>query len=148
MTASELPDALPEAVDALFPDDLRERLTTLRRGLHANPELSNEEHETAQRLTAALIESGVVDVHPVGATGVLARVAGRDRRAPVVAIRGDIDALPIQEATGLPYASTQPGIMHACGHDVHATWAVGAGALLAQKPAEGDVLILLQPAEE
>jgi len=148
MTASELPGALPDAVDALFPDDLRERLTALRRDLHAYPELSNEEHETAQRLTAALIDSGVEDVHPVGATGILARVPGRDRHAPVVAIRGDIDALPIQEATGLPFASTQPGIMHACGHDVHATWAVAAGALLARKPADGDVLILLQPAEE
>jgi hippurate hydrolase len=66
----------------------------------------------------------------------------------VVAVRGDIDALPIQEATGLPYASTVSGVMHACGHDVHATWAVGAAALLAEQPAEGDVLIVLQPAEE
>jgi hippurate hydrolase len=148
MTAGELPGALPAEVDALFPDELRERLTALRRDIHANPELSNEEHETAQRLTAALIDCGVDDVHPVGATGVLARVAGRNRAAPVVAIRGDIDALPIHEATGLPYASTQPGIMHACGHDVHATWAVAAAALLARKPADGDVVILLQPAEE
>ena len=148
MTAGELPGALPGEVDALFPDELRERLTSLRRELHANPELSNEEHETAQRLTAALIDCGVDDVHPVGATGVLARVPGRNRAAPVVAIRGDIDALPIHEATGLPFASTQPGIMHACGHDVHATWAVAAAALLARKPADGDVVILLQPAEE
>ena len=148
MTASELPDTLPDEVDALFPGELRGRLIALRRELHANPELSNEEHETAQRLTAALIACGVGDVHPVGATGILARVPGRNRGAPVVAIRGDIDALPIHESTGLPFASTQPGIMHACGHDVHATWAVAAGALLARKPAEGDVLILLQPAEE
>lgn len=148
MTAGELPGALPGEVDALFPDQLRERLTALRRELHANPELSNEEHETAQRLTAALIDCGVDDVHPVGATGVLARVPGRNRAAPVVAIRGDIDALPIHEATGLSFASTQPGIMHACGHDVHATWAVAAAALLARKPADGDVVILLQPAEE
>jgi len=148
VTPGEPPGALPAEVDALFPDELRERLTALRRELHANPELSNEEHETAQRLTAALIECGVDDVHPVGATGVLARVPGRDRAAPVVAIRGDIDALPIHEATGLPFASTQPGIMHACGHDVHATWAVAAAALLARKPADGDVVVLLQPAEE
>lgn len=144
---TELP-ALPDGVHALFPGELRDRLTALRRALHANPELSNEEHETAQRLTAALIACGVSDVHPVGATGVLARVPGRVAGAPVVAIRGDIDALPIQEATGLPYESTQPGIMHACGHDVHATWAVAAAALLARQPADGDVVILLQPAEE
>ncbi|HWE42393.1 MAG TPA: M20 family metallopeptidase [Gemmatimonadaceae bacterium] len=148
MTAGELPGPLPGKVDALFPGALRERLTALRRELHANPELSNEEHETAQRLTAALIACGVDDVHPVGATGVLARVPGRNRAAPAVAIRGDIDALPIHEATGLPFASRQPGIMHACGHDVHATWAVGAAALLARQPADGDVVILLQPAEE
>ena len=146
--ASKLSDVLPDTVAALFPDELRDRLVALRRELHANPELSNEEHETAHRLTAALIACGVEDVHPVGATGILARVPGRSRAAPVVAIRGDIDALPIHEATGLPFSSTQPGIMHACGHDVHATWAVAAAALLARAPAEGDVLILLQPAEE
>jgi hippurate hydrolase len=65
-----------------------------------------------------------------------------------VAIRGDIDALPIQEATGLEYASTNPGVMHACGHDVHAAWTVGATMLLLKEPAAGDVLIVLQPAEE
>ena len=68
--------------------------------------------------------------------------------APVVAIRGDIDALPIQEATGLSFASATPGVMHACGHDVHAAWAVGAAALLSGSPADGDVLVVLQPAEE
>jgi hippurate hydrolase len=65
-----------------------------------------------------------------------------------VALRGDIDALPIAEATGLPFASSVPGVMHACGHDVHATWAVGAAMQLLRDPAEGDVLIVLQPAEE
>jgi amidohydrolase len=79
---------------------------------------------------------------------VVARIAGRRSGGPVVAVRGDIDALPIQEETGLPFASVVPGVMHACGHDVHATWAVGAGALLAASPAAGDVLIVLQPAEE
>src|SRR5581483_952040 len=63
-------------------------------------------------------------------------------------LRGDIDALPIGEETGLPFASEERGVMHACGHDVHATWAVGAAALLAESPAEGDVLVVLQPAEE
>jgi amidohydrolase len=65
-----------------------------------------------------------------------------------VAVRGDIDALPISEETGLPFASENPGVMHACGHDVHATWAVGAAHLLTACPAAGDVLIVLQPAEE
>jgi hippurate hydrolase len=65
-----------------------------------------------------------------------------------VAIRGDIDALPVTEATGLPYASQHAGIMHACGHDIHAAWAVGAARMLARSPAAGDVLVLFQPAEE
>ncbi len=131
-----------------FAPDLRDRLVELRRAIHREPELSFREHATADRLTAALKEIGVGDVRRVTETGVVARVPGRNRNAPVVALRGDIDALPIQEATGLPFASTVPGVMHACGHDVHATWAVGAAALLLDKPAEGDVLIVLQPAEE
>jgi hippurate hydrolase len=84
----------------------------------------------------------------VAGTGLVARIAGRRHGAARVALRGDIDALPIQEATGLPFASRNPGVMHACGHDVHATWALGAAALLAREPAAGDVLIVLQPAEE
>jgi hippurate hydrolase len=87
-------------------------------------------------------------VDRVAGTGVVARIAGRDPSAPVVAIRGDIDALPIQEATSLSFASMNAGVMHACGHDVHAAWAFGAAALLADAPAAGDVLIVMQPAEE
>ena len=65
-----------------------------------------------------------------------------------MAIRGDIDALPINGATGRPYDSEPAGVMHACGHDVHATWAIGAAILLSRHPASGDVVIVLQPAEE
>ena len=131
-----------------FPAALRERLIELRRAIHADPELAFQETRTAERLEGALRASGVTDVRRVAGTGVVARVKGTDARAPVVALRGDIDALPIAEATGLPYASRNAGVMHACGHDVHATWAVGAAALLAAQPARGDVLIVLQPAEE
>lgn len=131
-----------------FAPGLRDRLIELRRAIHREPELSFREHATADRLLAALHALGVDSAQRVAETGVVARVPGRDRNAPVVALRGDIDALPIQEATGLPFASTVPGVMHACGHDVHATWAVGAAALLLAKPAGGDVLIVLQPAEE
>jgi hippurate hydrolase len=135
-------------VTALFSDSLRETLVSLRRAIHQQPELSFRETGTADKLAAALHSVGVAEVTRVANTGVIARVHGRNRNAPVVAVRGDIDALPIQEATGLPYASTVPGVMHACGHDVHATWAVGAAALLASRPAEGDVLVVFQPAEE
>jgi amidohydrolase len=131
-----------------FSSALSSRLVALRRDIHQNPELSFHESETASRLVAALRELGVDDVRVVAKTGVIARVPGRNRNAPVVAVRGDIDALPIQEATGLPFASQVPGVMHACGHDVHATWAVAAAALLLAQPAAGDVLVVLQPAEE
>ncbi|MDB4873726.1 MAG: amidohydrolase [Gemmatimonadetes bacterium] len=135
-------------ISSEFSPDLTARLTALRREIHQNPELAFAEKNTSRRLVEALASLGLTDVKIVAGTGVVARVPGRDRSAPVVAIRGDIDALPIQEATGLPYASTVAGAMHACGHDVHATWAVGAAALLAKSPAAGDVLVVLQPAEE
>jgi amidohydrolase len=140
--------ALPPAVDALFPAERREWLVRLRRELHRHPELSLHEHRTAERLEAALAALRPDRLERVAGTGVVAHIAGRDRSAPAVAVRGDIDALPIQEETGLPYASSVPNVMHACGHDVHASWAVGAAALLAEHPAAGDVVIVLQPAEE
>lgn len=142
--APEVPAVLATEIDAA----LASHLVALRRALHAEPELSFQEERTAARLEAALRALGVTDVRRVAGTGLVARVPGRDSRAPVVAVRGDIDALPIHEETGLPYASRVPGVMHACGHDVHAAWAVGAAALLARAPAAGDVVVLLQPAEE
>jgi amidohydrolase len=133
---------------ASVPAPMRERLAALRRAIHQDPELAFAEHRTAQKLESALAELGVTDVRRVGETGIVARIPGTTRGAPVVAIRGDIDALPISEDTRLPFASRNDGVMHACGHDVHATWAVGAAALLSARPARGDVVILLQPAEE
>ncbi len=140
--------ALPAGVASRFTAAQIERLITLRRELHANPELSLREHESTRRLAQALAEIQGAEIRLLAGTGLVARIPGGDRRAPVVAIRGDIDALPIREETGLPFASTRDGVMHACGHDVHATWAVGAAQLLAAEPAHGDVLVVLQPAEE
>ena len=139
---------IPDSVAAQFTSELRERLITLRRDLHQHPELAFRETRTAAVLTETLRHLGVDDVRTVAGTGVVGRVPGRNRRAPTVAVRGDIDALPIHEATGLAFSSAVPGAMHACGHDVHAAWAVGAAALLLRQPAEGDVLVVLQPAEE
>jgi amidohydrolase len=135
-------------VSPQLPDALRARLTELRRSIHREPELAFEERRTADKLERALKDVGVTDVRRVAGTAVIGRITGTERGAPVTAVRGDIDALPIQEDTGLPFASTTPGVMHACGHDVHATWAVGAAALLAERPARGDTIIVLQPAEE
>ncbi|MCC7055221.1 MAG: amidohydrolase [Gemmatimonadaceae bacterium] len=147
MTAGNVPLAPARATDR-FSDAQLAALLTLRRTLHRHPELSNAEHETAARLVAALESIGVDGIRRVAGTGIVARLPGRDRHAPVVALRGDIDALPITEATGLPFASVTPGVMHACGHDVHATWTIGAAMDLLREPAAGDVLLVLQPAEE
>jgi amidohydrolase len=141
-------DGVLSRVARQFPEGLAKRLISLRREIHANPELSFQEEQTAARLSRAFDDLGIDGARRVAKTGVVTRVRGRRSGAPVVAVRGDIDALPIQEATGLAFASTSAGVMHACGHDVHATWAVGAAALLAANPAEGDVLVILQPAEE
>lgn len=137
-------------MNALVPQPLRDRLTALRRSIHQEPELAFQEERTAAKLEDALRSVGLKaeTIRRVAGTGVVARLHGQDRDAPVLAIRGDIDALPIPEETGLPFASRNQGVMHACGHDVHATWAVGAAALLRERPARGDVVIVLQPAEE
>lgn len=139
-------DAPPRARDRFTHEEIA-RLVALRRELHRHPELSWKEYATSDRL-AAVAESLGATVTRVANTGVVARFKGRDPGAPVVAVRGDIDALPIQEETGLDYASAVPGVMHACGHDVHATWAIGAAIDLVRNPARGDVLVVLQPAEE
>jgi amidohydrolase len=138
----------PAAVLTRFTDGDVTTLLSLRRTLHQFPELSNQEHQTAARLVDTLETLGIRDIRRVAGTGVVARIPGHDAGAPVVAIRGDIDALPINEQTGLSFASSVPGVMHACGHDVHATWAIGAAIELLRDPAAGDVLIVLQPAEE
>jgi amidohydrolase len=148
MTAAAAAPEIPSAVADQFDADLRQQLVELRRAIHADPELSFQEDRTAQRLEQVLVSLGADDLRRVARTGVVARIRGRDRSAPLVALRGDIDALPVREETGLPFASHNEGVMHACGHDVHATWAVGAAALLARAPARGDVLVVLQPAEE
>jgi hippurate hydrolase len=148
MTTSTTPLGAAGRVRSLFDDAAAQRLVELRRDLHRHPELSWVEERTAARLEQELRAMGAADVRRVAGTGVVARIPGRERGAPAVAIRGDIDALPIHESTGLPWSSETPGAMHACGHDVHAAWAVGAARLLLDAPARGDVLVVLQPAEE
>ncbi len=140
--------SVPAGVAKLFDSALRDRLVKLRRDLHQHPELAFKEERTSGCLDAELRALAPKSIERVAGTGLVARIAGRDPKAPVVAVRGDIDALPIQEATGLEFTSKHDGVMHACGHDVHATWTIGAANLLARNPARGDVLIVLQPAEE
>lgn len=124
-------------------------LIAFRRELHQYPELSLQEAETAARVAGALAELGFAVRTGVGGHGVVADLAGR---APgrTIALRADTDALPIQEETGLPYASLRPGIMHACGHDAHAAILLGAARLLAERAERlaGTVRFIFQPAEE
>ncbi|MDE6507773.1 MAG: amidohydrolase [Alistipes sp.] len=125
-------------------------IVAFRRHLHAHPELSFREQATAAFISAQLAAAGIAH-RTVAATGILARIEGRipcdDRRA--VVLRADIDALPIAEQTGLPYASQQPGIMHACGHDMHAAVLYGVLLRLAAAPDFcGTVFGLFQPGEE
>ena len=124
-------------------------LVAIRRDLHRHPELSGQEHRTAGIVAERLGSLGLEVLAGVGGTGVVGLLRG-SRPGPCVALRADMDALPIQEETGAPYASEVPGVMHACGHDVHTACLLGAAGLLAglrDRPA-GSVKFLFQPAEE
>src|SRR5215469_10259869 len=127
---------------------LFDTLTAWRRHLHAHPELSLHEQQTAAFVCAKLQELGVPFVAGVGGHGVVATISrGPSNRS--VGLRADMDALPIAETTGLPHASTRPGVMHACGHDGHTTSLLGAAALLqADASWTGTVHFVFQPAEE
>ncbi|MFE8014546.1 amidohydrolase [Streptomyces antibioticus] len=118
------------------------------RDLHRHPELSFQEHRTAARLAHRLRAAGYTVTEGVARTGVVAVLTRGD--GPVVWLRGDMDALPVPEATGLPYASAVDGVMHACGHDLHVTWlAAAAGALAAARETwSGTLVVVGQPAEE
>ncbi len=134
---------------ALAAEPIFERLVAIRRQLHANPELSHEEFETTEAIRGWLREADIRLANYPLKTGVVAEVGGRSE-GPIVAIRADIDALPVQEETGLPFASRIPGKMHACGHDFHTAAVLGAALLLKERESEllGTVRFLFQPAEE
>lgn len=129
--------------------ELEKRLITIRRHLHQNPELSREEFETTKSIQKWLQEEGIEIRQTNMQTGVFADIVGKNP-GPIVAIRADIDALPIEEQTGLPYASKISGKMHACGHDFHTAAALGAAFLLKESQSElsGTVRLIFQPAEE
>ena len=128
---------------------LAEPLKALRRDLHEHPERSGQERETGLRLRA-LLAQGPFELLPLPIeNGLVARIRGKapGRR---VAIRADMDALPVQEWAGNPIRSQNPGVMHACGHDMHMAFVYGAGLLLAaeRERFSGEVLLIFQPAEE
>ncbi len=119
----------------------------IRQHLHRNPELSFQEYKTAAYICEKLSELGIDSQAGVAGTGVLAEI-GPANSDWIVGLRADMDALPIAEATGLPFSSTVTGSMHACGHDGHVAMLLGAAALLGKMDLPGRVRFLFQPAEE
>ncbi|AYF07658.1 MULTISPECIES: M20 peptidase aminoacylase family protein [Bacillus] len=130
-------------------EQLTEALISIRRNLHEHPELSYEEFETTKAIKNWLEEKNITIIHSSLETGVIAEISG-NHSGPIIAIRADIDALPIQEETNLPYASKIHGRMHACGHDFHTAAIIGAAYLLKEKESSlsGTVRFIFQPAEE
>jgi hippurate hydrolase len=126
-----------------------EEFIQLRRHLHANPELSYQEYETAAFVETKLQELGL-QTKRLADTGVVALIEGKNPDTRTVALRADMDALPIQEANNVPYRSKKDGIMHACGHDVHTTCLLGAAKILTELRNEwtGTVKLIFQPGEE
>lgn len=131
--------------------EMHAEITKWRRHLHTHPELMYDVQETAAFVVDRLKEFGVDEITPgIGKTGVVAVIRGRaDTQGRVIGLRADMDALPIVEATGLDYASTVPGKMHACGHDGHTSMLLGAAQYLAEtRNFDGTVVLIFQPAEE
>ncbi|MFN7517818.1 MAG: M20 family metallopeptidase [Dolichospermum sp.] len=126
------------------------RLVEIRRHIHAHPELSGEEYQTAAFIAGVLSANGLHVEEGIGRTGVIGELKGTKYTDSVLAIRTDMDALPIQERTSLEYASRIPGVMHACGHDIHTTVGLGTAMVLSQIASElgGKVRFIFQPAEE
>ncbi|NJK36331.1 MAG: amidohydrolase [Oscillatoriales cyanobacterium RM1_1_9] len=126
------------------------RLIEIHRHLHAHPELSGEEYQTAAYVAGVLSSCGLHVREAIGRTGVIGELKGSVDRSTWLAIRTDMDGLPINELTSLDYASRHTGVMHACGHDLHTTVGLGTAMVLSQltQPLEGSVRFLFQPAEE
>ncbi|MBD2294615.1 amidohydrolase [Anabaena sphaerica FACHB-251] len=130
--------------------NLAPRLVEIRRHIHSHPELSGQEYQTAAFVAGVLSSSGLHVEEGVGKTGVIGELHSTHQDEKVLAIRTDMDALPIQERSGLEYASRMEGVMHACGHDVHTTVGLGTAMVLSQIADElgGKIRFLFQPAEE
>ena len=129
--------------------DIKEEVRENRRHLHAHPELSFQEYETSAFVAKKLDDLGI-EQSQVADTGVVGLIKGKNPDKGCIALRADMDALPIVEANQVPYASTKPGVMHACGHDVHTASLLGAAKILQEvkNEFEGTIKLLFQPGEE
>jgi amidohydrolase len=130
--------------------DMHDEITAWRRDIHAHPELQYDVHRTAATVAEKLKSFGCDDVVAgIGRTGVVGVIRGKKPGAKVIGLRADMDALPLEEETGLPYKSTVPGKMHACGHDGHTAMLLGAAKYLAEtRNFAGTAVMIFQPAEE
>jgi amidohydrolase len=126
--------------------EIQEQLRQWRRAIHRQPELGFDVHRTAELVATALTDMGIEVQTGVGKTGVVGYLGSGE--GPVIAIRADMDALPIQEENEVDYASQVPGRMHACGHDAHTAMLLGAAALLSRSNPPGQVRFIFQPSEE
>ena len=138
-----------EKIKQLASDNF-EDIVAVRRHLHQYPELSQEEFKTMAFVAERLRDYGLNPVTGVGKTGVVALIEGRNPSSYCIALRADYDALPLEECTGLPFASENKGVMHACGHDMHTSSLLGAAKILSQlkDSFEGTVMLIFQPSEE
>src|SRR4029450_13922052 len=129
-------------------DRWSDELLALRRAIHAHPELAFEEHETAKRVQEFLAKLAIPFRTGIGGTGIVAMLEG-GKPGPTVAIRADMDALPMSEPAGVPFASQVPGKMHACGHDAHTAIALGVAAVLSEQREHlaGRVMFIFPPPE-
>lgn len=121
-----------------------------RRHLHQHPELSTEEHQTAAFVATRLTEMGIPFMKGIAGTGIVAHIKGRHLSNRLIALRADMDALPIAEENDVPYKSLNPGVMHACGHDVHTSSLLAAAGIIQQVRDDfgGTIRLIFQPSEE
>ena len=131
-------------------DKYKSEVIAVRRHLHANPELSFQETNTVAYVEEKLREFGITNIESKADTGLVVIIEGKNPGKKVIALRGDMDALPIVEANDVPYKSTNPGVMHACGHDVHTSSLLGTARILNElkDEFEGTIKLLFQPGEE
>lgn len=136
-----------ENIKKIADDEFFKWMVDIRREIHQWPEKAFEERRTSELISRRLNEVGIEYRTGIAKTGILGRLI-TEQKAPTVALRADMDALPVHEDTGLPFTSKVPGLMHACGHDGHVAILLGAAKLLKARPPKGNVVFIFQPAEE
>ena len=145
MDSSKVSAHIKEIASSIFPD-----IVSVRKWLHMHPELSFKEKETSKYICSILKKNNIYFVNNIGGYGIVATVKGKNPDSKVIAFRADMDALPIEEQNEVDYKSIYKGVMHACGHDVHASILIGAAIIInkLKEHLEGTIKFIFQPAEE